>query len=413
MEIAQSIYDALGKSKGDANAPAAIPVPSQVPGAATAATTGTGTGTGIIPLEGSTPPAAAAPDPAAIAAAATATPAPAAVPPVPGAPTPAPAAFDPNAWLAEQSGGKVKTWAEVELAMSKPAERIEVPVQPIFANEMSKSLYEAIVAGEDEKVLPILQAKVFAKNVATLSPEEVVKTKIKLEFPSFDSSDVEAEFQTRYQPNANELDAVVFEREKKKAGDRLKKDAAEAVTYFSGAVQTLELPKVAQPAATPQAQPLSADAQLAVALGENYAVDKVSNVPFEFAVPDTSIVIKGQTALPTKAVEELRAKIENHPDAFLAGFIAKRWGTANGTLDPLAVARDIFALDNPQVISNSVAEQSYNLAVIEGLKRNKNYNQGAATPPSGGFQDDGEATNGFNRLFRIPGEKPAPAAAPN
>jgi hypothetical protein len=408
MEISQSIYDALGKSKGDANAPAAIPVP--VPGAAPASASATP----VIPLEGSVPPTNAAPDPAAIAAAAAAAAAPATPPPaIPGAPTPAPAnaAFDPNKWLEEQSEGKVKSWAEVVEAMNKPAERVEVPVQPTFANESAKSLYEALCAGEDEKVLPILQAKVFAKNVATMAAEDVVKTRIKVEFPSFDSTDVEAEFQSRYQPNANELDAVVFEREKKKAGDRLKKDAAEAVTYFSGAVQTLEFPKVAQPAATPQAQPpLSADAQLAVALGENYAVDKVSNVPFEFAVPDTQIVIKGQTALPTKAVEELRAKIEDHPDAFLAGFIAKRWGTANGKLDPLAVARDIFALDNPQVISNSVAEQSYNLAVIEGLKRNKNYNQGAASPASGGFQDEGEANAGFNRLFRIPDEKPAPAS---
>lgn len=391
MDIAQSVYEAMNSKIADPNATTVIPIP--VPIAASVAAPV------VVP--------SAAPDPVTSAAQAPAA-APIAAPyPVVVTPTPVTPEFNPNTWLETQSGGKYKTWEEIQSDLSKPAEKVEVPVQPVFANDASKALYEAIVGGKEAEVLPILQARAFAKNVTTMQPEEIIKTKLKVDYPSFDASDIEAEFASRYEPDQLQLDAVQYAREQKKANDRMRKDASEAVTYFTSAVPEIELPKVAQPTAT-QAAPaqLSPDAQLAVALGETFGVDKVSSVPFEFAVPNTPIKVKGQTALPVDEIQQLQSKIEKHPGEFLAGVISKRWGAANGTFNVAAIARDIIALENQQAVANKVAEQTYNQVIIEKLKVDKNYQQGATASASGGFQNPGEEGDvALQRLFRIPTER--------
>ena len=388
------------------NANPVIPIPVPNPVAATpnsGATPGTPGAPAASGEPGAAPAASASGDPATPGAG---------TPALPGAATPAAPAqptFDPNAWLETQSGGKYKSWEAIQADLNKAPERVEVPVQPTFTNDASKAVYEAIVAGKEDDVLPILQARVFARNVATMQPEEIIKTKLKVEYPSLDASDIEAEFASRYQPDQLQLDAVQYAREQKKATDRLKKDAAEAITYFTSAVPEIKLPQVAQPAAAqPAPVQLSPDAQLAVALGETFGSDKVSTVPFEFAVPNTPIKVKGQTALPVEEITQLQSKIEKHPAEFLAGVISRRWGTASGTFNVEAIARDIIALENQQLMANKVAEQTYNQVIIEKLKIDKNYQQGATPSASGGFQNVGEEAEGaLQRLFRIPAEKAA------
>jgi hypothetical protein len=387
MDIPQEAFEALerqNQAQNNGGAPAAIAAPQ---------------------------PVATPNDPPAAVTQSTAAPQPAPAP----APNPAPqaaasqTAAEPD-W-AKLTGGKYNTWDEVNAQLEKaPTEKIveveKVVTQPLtFANEQSQKIYEALSAGKIEDVVPVLQATMFATQVDTMTPEDLVKEKIKRDYPSFDIADVNEEYDKLYVPNDLTLSESELKREQKKATDRLKRDAATAKEFFLGQKIDLVLPQVAQPAA-PATQELSEESKSIVAYGQTFSADKISQLPFEFKSDELQLDIKGEVKLPMDKFNEVKTKIAVAPEAFIIGLIGKRWSQANGQLNVDAIARDIVFLDNPDHMATEVAQQTSVQTIEKKLKTDRNWQPNAPSPGGGFAPDQQEATYAaMDKLFNVPPAK--------
>ena len=70
-------------------------------------------------------------------------------------------AFDETNWFKEKTGGKFEKWEDVEVLLNRPKE-VE---KPTFANETSKNIYEAILAGKEDELADYFCKKHFAKTI--------------------------------------------------------------------------------------------------------------------------------------------------------------------------------------------------------------------------------------------------------
>jgi len=300
-----------------------------------------------------------------------------------GQPPATPAAqqpINPEDWLAEASGGQYRKWEEVQAALNKPPVEKEVVrevtvVQPYeFKSDKAKMIAQAINDENYGVLAPFIEQHQFRARLDSMTPEQLVKANIKIQYPSFDDADVQAEYDKTYKPDELQLNAADYNRELKKANDRLARDAKAAKEDFLKIEPKLELPmqQAAQPAA-PQPPQLSEEAKPIVAYGASFKEDKVSQFPFEYESQDKTTRVTGKAVLPPEAVTAVADKIKPNPEAFLAGFIGHRWTQDNGELDYNAIARDVALLNDPGLLINSTIKETYRQTYEEKLKRNRGY----------------------------------------
>lgn len=319
-------------------------------------------------------------------------------------------------WVKELSGGAFDSWDKVKEKLNAPAPA------PQFANDTSKKLHEALVLGKNDEVRQYLNRQHEAANVANLSDEEVVKAKLKQDFPSLTDSQLDDEYAERYhleEPdelnlNERELESAKrkYDREKTKIGDRIKRDAESARQYFTASAEKIELPDFGQQAAQPAASvELSEQAKKIVSFGESFSDDKVSNVDFQFKSNDNTVQANGSFKVSAEELKPIIDQIGANPEAFLMGLISKRWGK-NGSgeeLDPAAIARDVYFLSNPDKFAGSVASQMHRQLLEQWLRANKNYNPSAQNAaPATSLLPGGEQANdsALDKFFGIPAAKP-------
>jgi len=307
----------------------------------------------------------------------------------------------------ELTGGKFKSWEDIQAELGKQV----TPEPPKFPNELSKQVYDALLAGNIEPVREYLVQVDTASKVSTLTDEEAVKRIISKQYPSLDKEEVQWEYDSRYLPDETGLNDRQIQMKKKMASDKLKADAAEARAELGKMPEPLNLPSFQAPAPAAAGQsaqepPLTAEEKALLELGQTYVYKEISKVPFEFEASDKSVKYNGEVSIPSAQVQEISQKIAIHPEAFIAGFLKSRWGSPDGEMDPNKIAHDIWLLSNPNYLTSQAVGEAHKTFLVNKLQQERNMKPNGITP-GGAFQPTEQQANdaALDKLFRIPAPK--------
>lgn len=306
-------------------------------------------------------------------------------------------AFDEGKWLSENFGD----FKSVEEIKQKLTAAPQV-VQPTFANDSSRKLYEALASGNEMAALPYLEAKKMSEAASAMSDDDLIIAKIKVDMPTLTEAQAKRYFERKYSVDETLItDPEDIELEKAIVGDKKKSDASAAKQYFTNQVSEIQFPTFEQK--QPEMTQLSDTAKQAMSFGQTFSDDFVSELPFEFSPTNSPVKVKGQISLQPEQLKEITSKIGDNPDAFIAGFMQARWFNGDGkSINVNAVARDILFLNDARTISNKIAEQCVNQALIAKLQADKNIPiEGHDTNTT--VTDSKEAA--MDKFFHIPAEQ--------
>jgi hypothetical protein len=310
--------------------------------------------------------------------------------------------FNEEAFFSEKSGGKYKTWDEIQGAINKQPEIVKETSAPAFANDTSRQVYELLAAGKWKDVLPVLQQTAFADSVNSMSDDDIITAHIEAQYPSLKGPAAKRQFERIYGFNSNGMSDDDIQIEQNMIGDRKKIDAANARKYFAASVQELQFPALQQ--STPEVQMSDAAKQI-MQFGHDFAKPDNSVFPFEFAPEGSQLNVKGQIALNSEKITQLSEQIGDSPEAFIAGFIQKNW-MKDGKFDKAALARDLAVLSDAPSMINSVAGKVVNQVLEQRIAIEKNIRDGNA--PAGGTAADvggGDQMAMWDKFFHIPSER--------
>lgn len=120
--------------------------------------------------------------------------------------------------LAEKSGGKYKSWEEIEQLSQPKAE---------FANDMVGKLNEFAKKFDDPNLALDLFLKTQLTDFNELASEEAVKMKIRMDNPELSEKEIDFEFKSTYKLDENEYDEETVELAKLKLDREAKKAKSE------------------------------------------------------------------------------------------------------------------------------------------------------------------------------------------
>lgn len=155
---------------------------------------------------------------------------------------------DPLSVLTDKLGGKFKTWEELTqfIADKENPQEVASAKEPEFANELSKAVYENLIAGNTDKILEVLTQRAMVEKAKGLTTDEdVVKAVMKMNNPTWSPDDIEDEFQLQYGDLTSE-----DETEKRRATRKLRSMADEGRAFIKtkSNEENIVLPSIAKAA---------------------------------------------------------------------------------------------------------------------------------------------------------------------
>lgn len=168
--------------------------------------------------------------------------------------------IDDKSILKEHLG--FEKWEDAKAAveeLSQLREAAKTPKQIEYANEQSKLLHEAIVAGKTDEVYAILDTQRKVAAVETMKPADAIKLHIQQTNKGYKDLDVQDVFEEKYSypekpiQKVEELDDEFKEREQKwavakeKIDRRIERDAATAKQELTKLSAELKLPSANNP----------------------------------------------------------------------------------------------------------------------------------------------------------------------
>lgn len=290
-------------------------------------------------------------------------------------------------YLQEQLG--IKTWDEAKAALAELSElkaaatsRQEVK----YANEQSKLLYDAILAGESDKVYEILDTQKKLAAVETMKPADAIKLHIQQTHREYKPIDVEDVFEEKYSypekpvQDATELDSDFKSREdkwsiaKEKIDRRIERDSASAKIELSKLSAELKLPEITKP--TNNQQPnIEGQKELqkeAEAAEKFYSKLSPKDIQMVFKFNDEATKLAFDIVYePEKESFEKAKALATNPATFFADYYEK-----DGSPKRTEFIRDLYAGRNVQKIVSEAIVQAVNQERIRALKYQKNIGDG-------------------------------------
>jgi hypothetical protein len=181
-------------------------------------------------LSGTQPEAAATTDPAGATPAETS--------PAPKSET---SVFDESAYLKE-FGFESKD--ALKAALEAQNQQV-VQNEPTFANETSKKIYEALVAGNTKEVKEFLDLQHATENLDAMSPEQQIKLHIKHQYPDLTQTQIDRVYAKKYavKEESEYDDPIDYQIAQQMMQSDIKNDAVKAKTFFNDYRTKIELPQ--------------------------------------------------------------------------------------------------------------------------------------------------------------------------
>lgn len=175
--------------------------------------------------------------------------------------------IDDKVYLKEQTG--YEDWNQLKADIESYKALKDTPqtqAEIKYANEESKRIHEAILAGNTKEVRDYLNAQELLSGVDTMNDEQRLKLYIKMQNPLFSDRLVNEEFQDQYHLDEESIDESKLERERLKLEQRKINDVKSANEYFTKYKTQIELPTIEKQIAQQQAT-----------VDESYETFKASN----------------------------------------------------------------------------------------------------------------------------------------
>lgn len=323
-------------------------------------------------------------------------------------PEPAPAEEPPKEVIAPPVTEEPKT--EEVVTSEKVIEKI-IEKYPEFKDERAKTLYERLIAGETDEVYNYLAE--MKKDYTTMSDLDVVREGLTKKHPEWTKQDIELELRAEYGKQLEKYNLDDFDKEADPEGYkeaqkhneqaeqnelRLQRAARDFRVDLKSKQQTIELPKIEQPAAEPVAAVTAPTQEQLDEAKRNWAEAAENQVKdltdFKFNVGDDKnpeeVVFK--VTDEDKALRVEKMKTWNGKD-FMAG---RGWTNADGTFNLLKIAEDVHTLESLPKIAKSMYTQGTKDATKKVVKEIKNIDDqihrntvvpAEAGPVDGGYWD--------------------------
>lgn len=291
-----------------------------------------------------------------------------------------------------------ETWEDVKKDIEALKAKASTPAQIEYANEQSKLLHEAIVAGKTDEVFEILNTQKQLAAVDTMKPAEAIKLHIAQNNKHFKQIDVEDVFEEKYsypekpvQDTINESDEDFQVREdkwkaaKEKIDRRVERDAATAKTELSKLAAELKLPEIQKPTPTADKAPVDDTALAEFVKLDKQEYSKISpkdiSMVFKFS-DEASKLAFDITYEPEKEKFDESIAEASDLEKFFANFYEK-----DGSPNRIKQAKAIYAAKNIDSIVSEAIVQAVNQERIRALKSQKNIGDGTqrnytVQPPS-------------------------------
>lgn len=285
--------------------------------------------------------------------------------------------FDETKFFEEKTGGKFKSWNEIETLINKEPE-VKV-VEPQFANEDAKTIYDAIANGKIQEVYSYLDAQVKVDKIKEAEPERAVKEYLKEQYPNLSEAHIERLYEKQfivkeetYKNEFDEIDTLEYEIAKGIAQNNLLEMKQKAVDYFESKAKKIDLPKFEVQQQQPQQPKVEISQEVAdsvISFVKSIEQNFDNEIAYKYTNPETKIELEGKFAFDDKKLKEIENEISKSPHVVLA----QSYMTQDGELDVKKIAKERYILSQiPSMLQLAMAE-GYNKAYIAKVLQDKNY----------------------------------------
>jgi hypothetical protein len=293
--------------------------------------------------------------------------------------------------LAEKTGGKVKSWEEIESRLSA-----EPPAALTFANDDSKKVFEYLSQGKVEDVLHVYNEQRRLAELDKISDADAVKLFMEYKNPNFTADDINDEVSTRYQAEKPEKpeeddyvdeeayraaqkqydrDSAKYEKEQKKLERQLKLDANAAREQLASYKKDIILPDINPAYPAPQEDEAAIQQQAeehrkarAEYLGSlKKSASEFKEIPFEFN--DEGVAFKGSFQIEDAERAQLENDLTNKN--VVEDILLPRYDKG-GVYDTRQLMEDVYFLNNKDKVIQAAIKQAIAQTSLENLKRLKN-----------------------------------------
>jgi hypothetical protein len=273
-------------------------------------------------------------------------------------------------WLEEKSGGKLKSWEDVDALLNRQPEK----VAPEFANEVSKNIYEALVNGNEDELENYFIKRNIAKSLKEKPADAIVKAHIKEQFPSFTEVETDWYFNKNFSFDESqyEYDEIGLSVAKKERDAKLQRASQEALNYFASQAQDVQLPKF-ETAQMPEVQgvDLNNDAAKQVAAfieSQSVGYAKGNEIQYKYSNKENGANIEGKLTLDERSISEYEEKIGYAADVVFA----KRYVNQDGEFNTKQFAKDQYILDNLSKLLQAAGGDMYNKGYVAKIMQDRN-----------------------------------------
>jgi hypothetical protein len=271
-----------------------------------------------------------------------------------------------------------------------------------FKNELSKKVFDAILAGNYADVAPIIYEQSILSNLDKLSPQDAIKLQMQYENPDMSDADIEKEFKDRYDFEEEKVDTEFMteeeikahqkrvEKDKKSFEKDLKRDARDAVKFLSDKKEDIDIPNINEyiNSKAPQTPDNSKEIEEYNTFMETErkkyedsiepSLQKIT--PFELDFKDDEVSFKVNYMPNKEDLEGMKDKLK----AFTLEdyFGPEYYNQEKGEYNTAKLAEDIYWRENREKIVKSIVSQAVASAKADMLKKIKGVSIGDAPSSS-------------------------------
>lgn len=294
--------------------------------------------------------------------------------------SPVEATATPDIDWAERTGGKFKSWDEIQSKLTEQP----TPAELAFENEESRKLAQYIKDGKLDDVRQVLNDQYRLSNLDKVSDADAIKLQLEFKNSNFDHNDIAEEFEAKYKaekPEAPDESEYIdddaykvavksydkemksYEKQQAKLDRQLKLDAAEARAELSSLKSNIVLPDItiALPANVqtgPDEATLLAQAQEAAKWKNLYdtslekSASEFTTIPFK--IDDEGVKIDVSYAIDPTEVATMKKELMEKDlvnDVLLSRYIK------GDAYDTNQLVSDVYLLNNwGKIMANTVKQ---------------------------------------------------------
>lgn len=292
-----------------------------------------------------------------------------------------------------------------------------------FKNDLSKKVFEAILAGNYSEVAPIIYEQSVLSNLDKLSPQDAIKLQMQYENPNMSEADIEKEFKDRYEFQEEQVDTEFMteeevkahqkriDREKKSFEKELKRDARDAVKFLSEKRQEIDIPNINEyinskaPKVEDNSKEIEEYNRYMESERKKYedsiepSLQKIT--PFELEFKDDEVNFKVNFVPNKEDLEGMKDKLK----AFTLEdyFGPEYYNQEKGEYNTAKLAEDIYWRENREKIVKSIVSQAVASAKADMLKKIKGVSIGDApsSASSTGTSNKSELDSFVDKLYSM------------